>query len=161
MYIYLKDSSYTMYVHVCMYTCAVLYLGSQPCPTLCNPMDCRLPGSSIHVIFPDTDIGLGCPVLLQGIFPTHGLKLCLLYWQGGSLPLSHQGSPFSALINSIMLFLMSNFFKYLHSLYHILIQTCFTTNFANTSKKLFSKCWREINNCSDTFISLYKLTRNV
>ena len=23
----------------------------QPCPTLCNPMDCSLPGSSIHGIF--------------------------------------------------------------------------------------------------------------
>ena len=24
---------------------------AQPCPTLCNPMDCGLPGSSIHGIF--------------------------------------------------------------------------------------------------------------
>ena len=24
---------------------------AQSCPTLCNPMDCRLPGSSIHGIF--------------------------------------------------------------------------------------------------------------
>ena len=24
---------------------------SQSCPTLCNPMDCSLPGSSIHGIF--------------------------------------------------------------------------------------------------------------
>ena len=24
---------------------------AQPCPTLCNPMDCSLPGSSIHGIF--------------------------------------------------------------------------------------------------------------
>ena len=24
---------------------------SQSCPTLCNPMDCRLPGSSVHAIF--------------------------------------------------------------------------------------------------------------
>ena len=24
---------------------------AQSCPTLCNPMDCRLPGSSVHGIF--------------------------------------------------------------------------------------------------------------
>jgi len=36
---------------------------------------------------------VGCHALLQGIFPTQGLNLHLLYWQVGSLPLSHQGSP--------------------------------------------------------------------
>ena len=33
---------------------------------------------------------MGCPALLQGIFPTQGLNphlLYLLYWQAGSLPL--------------------------------------------------------------------------
>ena len=30
---------------------------------------------------------------LQGIFPTQGSNPCLLHWQAGSLPLSHQGSP--------------------------------------------------------------------
>ena len=24
---------------------------AQPCPTLCDPMDCSLPGSSVHEIF--------------------------------------------------------------------------------------------------------------
>jgi len=28
--------------------CAVLCLVAQSCPTLCNRMDCSLPGSSIH-----------------------------------------------------------------------------------------------------------------
>ena len=38
---------------------------------------------------------MGCYALLQGVFPTQGLNphlLCLLHWQGSSLPLSHQGS---------------------------------------------------------------------
>ena len=34
-----------------------------------------------------------CHFLLQGIFPTQGLNLRLLYRQADSLPLSHQGSP--------------------------------------------------------------------
>ena len=33
---------------------------------------------------------MGCRFLLQGIFPTQGLNLCLLSWQAGSLLLSHQ-----------------------------------------------------------------------
>ena len=28
----------------------VLVLVTQSCPTLCDPMDCSLPGSSVHVI---------------------------------------------------------------------------------------------------------------
>ena len=34
---------------------------------------------------------MGCHFLLQGIFPTQGLNRCLLHWQGGPLPLGHQG----------------------------------------------------------------------
>ena len=30
----------------------VLYLVTQSCPTLCNPMDCRPPGSTVHGILP-------------------------------------------------------------------------------------------------------------
>ena len=39
---------------------------------------------------------MGCHALLQGIFPIQGLNLyllCLLHWQGGSLPHCHLGSP--------------------------------------------------------------------
>ena len=43
--------------------------------------------------FPGKNTGVGYHFLLQGIFPTQGSNLCLLLWQEGSLPLSHQGSP--------------------------------------------------------------------
>ena len=43
---------------------------TQSCPTLCDPMDCSLPGFSIHGIFPDKSTGVGCHCLLQGIFLT-------------------------------------------------------------------------------------------
>ena len=39
------------------------------------------------------NIGVGCHFLLQSIFPTQGLNLCLLHWQVDSLALSHLGSP--------------------------------------------------------------------
>ena len=49
------------------------------CPTLCNPMDCSLPGSSIHEESPGKNTGVGGHALLQGIFPTQGSNLGLLY----------------------------------------------------------------------------------
>ena len=40
---------------------------AQLCPTLCNPMDCSLPGSSVHPWdFPGKGTGVGCHFLLQG-----------------------------------------------------------------------------------------------
>ena len=34
--------------------------------TLCDPMDCNLPGSSVHGESPGKNTGVGCLVLLQG-----------------------------------------------------------------------------------------------
>ena len=39
--------------------------------TLCDPVDCSLPGSS--------NTGMSCHSLLQEIFPTQGLNLSLLH----------------------------------------------------------------------------------
>ena len=47
-------------------------LSAQLCPTLCNPMDCSLPGSSVHGDSPGKHTGVGCHILLQEIFPTQG-----------------------------------------------------------------------------------------
>ena len=38
---------------------------AQSCPTLRDPMDCSLPGSSIHGIFPGKSTGVGCHCLLR------------------------------------------------------------------------------------------------
>ena len=43
---------------------------------LCGLMNCSPPGSSVHGIFLGKNIGMGCHVLLQGIFLTLGLN-CL------------------------------------------------------------------------------------
>ena len=55
-----------------MYINAVLCLVTQSCPTLCNPMDCSLPGSSVHGDSLGKNTGVGCHALLQGIFLTQG-----------------------------------------------------------------------------------------
>ena len=55
---------------------------SQSRPTLCNPMDCTLPGSSVHG---GKNTRVGCHFLLQGIFPTQGSNSHLLHWQADPL----------------------------------------------------------------------------
>ena len=58
-------------------------------PTLCDPMDCSLPGSSVHGVFQARIREWVCHFLLQGIFLTQGLSPHLLHWQVDSLPLCH------------------------------------------------------------------------
>ena len=40
---------------------------------------------------PGKNTGVGCHLLLQGVFMTQGSNLCLLRWQVNSLPLNHLG----------------------------------------------------------------------
>ena len=48
---------------------------AQSCPTLCNPMDCSLPGSSICPWdFPGKSTGVACHFLLQGDLPDPGIE---------------------------------------------------------------------------------------
>ena len=70
---------------------------AQWCPTVCDPMDCSLPGSSVHRILQariqeywsgkkkKKNTGVGCHFLLQGIFPgIEPTSLCLLHWRVAS-----------------------------------------------------------------------------
>ena len=75
-------------VQTCVGACA------WSCPTLCDPVDCSPPGSSVHEILQNT--GAGCHFLLQGILPTQGSNShlrCLLYWWVDSLPLAPPQAP--------------------------------------------------------------------
>ena len=47
---------------------------AQSCRTLCDPMDCSLPGSLSPWNFPGKSTGVGCHFLLQEIFLTQGLN---------------------------------------------------------------------------------------
>ena len=60
--------------------------------TLCDFMDCSLPGSSVHGIF-QARILEGVPFPSRGDLPDPGIESRLLHGQAGSLPLSQQGSP--------------------------------------------------------------------
>ena len=68
-------------------------LVTQSCPTLCNPMDCSPPGSSVHGDSPGKRTGVDGHALLQGIFPTQGLNPGLLHCRQTLYHLSYQRSP--------------------------------------------------------------------
>ena len=51
---------------------AVLCAVSRSCPTLCDPMNCSQPGSSVHGNSPGTNTGVGWIVLFLRIFPNQG-----------------------------------------------------------------------------------------
>ena len=59
----------SLQIHMCV--CAKLL---QSCSTLCDPMDCSLPVSSVRGIL-QAIIQVGSHSLHQGIFPTQGLNL--------------------------------------------------------------------------------------
>ena len=66
----------------------------QSCLTLCDPMDCSPPGSSVLGDSPGKNTGVGCHPLLQGIFLIQRLNLGLLHCrQIYFYHLSHQGNP--------------------------------------------------------------------
>ena len=71
---------------------------AQSCPVVCNPMDCRPPGSSVHGDSPGKNNGVGCHALLQGIFLTQGLNPGFQYCEWILYHLSHQGSPYMIMV---------------------------------------------------------------
>ena len=64
------------------------------CPTLCDPVDCSLPDSSVLGIS-SKNTGVGSHSLLHGIFLTQGSNLLLPNWLVGSLPSETPGMEFS------------------------------------------------------------------
>ena len=84
-------SEYNIYIYV--HVCAVLRLVTQSCPTLCNPMDCSPPGSSVQRDSPGKNTEVGCHTLLQGIFPNQGSNPYLPHCRHSLYGLSRQGIP--------------------------------------------------------------------
>ena len=56
-------------------------------------MDCSPPGSSVREDTPGKNTGVGCHVVLQGVFPTQGLNPGLPRCRQILYQLSYQGSP--------------------------------------------------------------------
>ena len=72
----------------------VRVLVTQSCPTLCDPMDCSLLGSSgVPWNSPGKDTRLGCHSLLQRNLPDPGIKPGSPTLQADSLPSEPPGKP--------------------------------------------------------------------
>ena len=66
---------------------------AQSCPTLCHPMDCSLPGSSVHRIFQVRILEWIVISFCRGSpWPRNGTQVCL-HCRQMLYRLSHQGSP--------------------------------------------------------------------
>ena len=88
---HLVKTSHFSKTSVSTITC-FLCLVTQSCLTLCDPMDCSPPDSSVHGDSPGKNTGVGCHAFLDGIFPTQGLNPGLLHHRWILYRLSHQGS---------------------------------------------------------------------
>ena len=80
--------------------CAVCAQLLQSCPTCCDPMDCCLPGSSVHGILRQ-EYRNSLPWPSPGNLPDPGIKpssLCLLHWQA-LYHWHHLGSPMNTKSN--------------------------------------------------------------
>ena len=99
---------------VCVCVCVCVCTLTQPCPTLCGPVDCSLPDSSVHGIFQERILEWVAISSSRVIFLTQGSKLSLLYLlhcQVDSLPLVPPGKP-------VHVFVYVNI--YIRSLYSLL-----------------------------------------
>ena len=88
--------------------CCCTVQSLQSCPTLCDPNDHRMQGSSVHVILQARILK---NALLQGIFLTQRSNSCvlsLLHWQAGSLPLVTTGKPVI-----LYVYIISSYYKYI------------------------------------------------
>ena len=69
-------------------------MGCVSCPALCGPMDCSLPGSSVHEVCQARILEwVAVSSSGESFWPTQGSNGCLLHlldWQADSLPLSRQ-----------------------------------------------------------------------
>ena len=82
---------YQMTINMILPVCVCLV--AQLCPTLCDPMDCSPPGSSVHGDSSGKNTGVDCQALLQGIFLTQESNQGLLHCRRILYQLSYPGSP--------------------------------------------------------------------
>ena len=72
---------------------AVLRLAARLCLTLCNPMDCSPPGSSVHGVLQVRILEWGAMACSRGSSQTQGSNPGLPHCRRILYHLSHQGSP--------------------------------------------------------------------
>ena len=91
-------------VSVCVCVCVCVCVRArtkslQLCLALCDPMDCSLPGSSIHRILQARTLEwVAMPSSRGSSLPRDWTRIsCVLHWQVDSLPLALPGKPLASL----------------------------------------------------------------
>ena len=79
-------------VIVCVCVCVCVHSVAKSCLSLWDPMDCSLPGSSVHGIS-QVRILKWVAISFSRDHPRSGIKSSLLHWQADSLPPSYHVSP--------------------------------------------------------------------
>ena len=87
---------------------------AQSCPTLCDPMDCSLPGSSVHGSFQARVLEWGAIAFWEG----GGSSICYFYLNG--LPTSQTNPVWTS--TNFYLLQLSLFCKWIHHLTRCLSQ---------------------------------------
>ena len=75
---------------------SIVCLCAQSFRTLCDPVDCSPPSSSVHGILQARILELVAISSSRGIFPTQGFNwhlMCLLHWQANSFTTKPHGKP--------------------------------------------------------------------
>ena len=111
----------------------VLCLVAQLCLTLCNPMDCGPPGSSVRGGSPGKHTEVGCHALLQGIFPTQVSRIASRFFTLWAIR--------EALVTYrwiLFILLFSSFLSYI-----VILSTHFLTHRLLQVWSLFWKCLQE------------------
>ena len=75
-----------LHLYICLWVCAKLL---QSCPTLCNPVDCSPPGSSVHRILQARILDWVAMPFSRGFFPTQGSNSSLLHCRQNLYQLRH------------------------------------------------------------------------
>ena len=91
----------------CWWKCKLVQvlLIAQLCPTLCDPVDCSLPGASVHGILQARILEWVAMLFSKGIFLNQGSKPGLLHFRQTLYHLSHQGSLVQPLWQTVRRFL--------------------------------------------------------
>ena len=80
-------------VYVCICVCVCVCFVAQSCLTLCDPMDCSPPGSSVDGDSPGKNTVVGCHALLQGNLPSPRIEPRAPTLQADSLLSEPPGKP--------------------------------------------------------------------
>ena len=84
-----KILNYITFLFVCVYLCVLV---AKSCPALCDPMDCSLPGSSVHGILHERILEWIAIPFPGGVFLSQGSNPDLLNFLWILYHLSHKGS---------------------------------------------------------------------